>query len=114
MIAESRSHIDKIVFNYTTICVLALNIRFQPIFLAHSLFATGILAAGCMFMLWTRHLVIVYMYIVSIGLIFLSYWSNLSAIGALANQPCILEDILSLNYAHLLNPKGECGGACFG
>lgn len=58
-------------------------------------------------MLWTRHLVIVYIYIVSIGLIFLSYWSNLSAIGAIANQPCILEDVLSLNYTHLLNPRGK-------
>lgn len=65
------------------------------------------MCAACVFMLWTRHLVIVYMYIVSIGLIFLSYWSNVSAIGALAAAPgSVLEDILSLNTNSLFDTGG--------
>lgn len=57
-------------------------------------------------MLWTRHLVIVYMYIISIGLIFLSYWSNVSAISLIQDGPSLLEDILSLNMNRLLDPGG--------
>ncbi|XP_055376185.1 protein TRC8 homolog isoform X2 [Condylostylus longicornis] len=66
----------------------------------------GIFSAACIFMLWTRHLVIVYMFIISVGLIFLSYWSNVSALGLIENGPCILEDILSLNMNRLLDPGG--------
>lgn len=57
-------------------------------------------------MLWTRHLVIVYMYIISIGLIFLSYWSNVSAINLIRDGPSLIEDILSLKMASLLDPQG--------
>lgn len=57
-------------------------------------------------MLWTRHLVIVYMYIVSIGLVFLSYWSNVSAIALIADGPSLLEDILALNMDNLLDTHG--------
>lgn len=57
-------------------------------------------------MLWTRHLVIVYMYIVSIGLIFLSYWSNVSAIALIGDGPCLLEDMLALNMNRLMDPRG--------
>lgn len=66
----------------------------------------GCFSAACIFMLWTRHLVIVYMYIVSIGLIFLSYWSNVSAIALLGDGPCLLEDILALNVNRLMDPRG--------
>lgn len=65
------------------------------------------MCAACVFMLWTRHLVIVYMYIVSIGLIFLSYWSNVSAATLMANAPgSVLEDILSLNTTSLFDADG--------
>ncbi|XP_062536080.1 protein TRC8 homolog isoform X1 [Armigeres subalbatus] len=57
-------------------------------------------------MLWTRHLVIVYMYIISVGLIFLSYWSNVSALSVISDGPSLLEDILSLNMERLLDPGG--------
>lgn len=63
-------------------------------------------------MLWTRHLVIVYMYVTSIGLIFLSYWSNVSAIGLLTASAAdgggggLVEDVLSLNWSRLLDPGG--------
>lgn len=61
-------------------------------------------------MLWTRHLVIVYMYMLSVGLIFLSYWCNVSAVTILAAAPggsgSILEDILSLNTTSLFDANG--------
>ncbi|XP_055616270.1 protein TRC8 homolog isoform X2 [Toxorhynchites rutilus septentrionalis] len=66
----------------------------------------GCISAACVFMLWTRHLVIVYMYIISVGLIFLSYWSNVSAISLISDGPSLLEDILSLNMERLLDPGG--------
>lgn len=71
-----------------------------------SLFGSGWMCAACVFMLWTRHLVIVYMYILSIGLIFLSYWSNVSATRLMAAAPSVLEDILSINMPSLLDPSG--------
>uniref|UniRef100_A0A1L8DSR7 Putative e3 ubiquitin ligase n=2 Tax=Nyssomyia neivai TaxID=330878 RepID=A0A1L8DSR7_9DIPT len=54
----------------------------------------GCIVAACIFMLWTRHLVIVYKYILSVGLIFLSYWSNVSAINLIRENPNLLENIL--------------------
>lgn len=57
-------------------------------------------------MLWTRHLVIVYMYIISVGLIFLSYWSNVAAMNLIQDGPSLLEDILSINLSRLLDPGG--------
>uniref|UniRef100_A0A182MDU5 RING-type domain-containing protein n=1 Tax=Anopheles culicifacies TaxID=139723 RepID=A0A182MDU5_9DIPT len=66
----------------------------------------GAISAACVFMLWTRHLVIVYMYIVSVGLIFLSYWSNVSALSVISDSPSLLEDVLSLNMERLLDPGG--------
>lgn len=66
----------------------------------------GCLCAACVFVIWTRHLVIVYMYIVSIALIFLSYWSNVSAIALIADGPSLLEDILALNMNRLLDTQG--------
>uniref|UniRef100_A0A2M4BE01 Putative e3 ubiquitin ligase n=1 Tax=Anopheles marajoara TaxID=58244 RepID=A0A2M4BE01_9DIPT len=66
----------------------------------------GAISATCVFMLWTRHLVIVYMYVISVGLIFLSYWSNVSALSLISDSPSLLEDILSLNMERLLDPGG--------
>ncbi|XP_058119054.1 protein TRC8 homolog isoform X2 [Anopheles coustani] len=66
----------------------------------------GAISAACVFMLWTRHLVIVYMYILSVGLIFLSYWSNVSALSVISDSPSLLEDVLSLNMDRLLDPGG--------
>lgn len=66
----------------------------------------GCFSAAFVFMLWTRHLVIVYMFIISVGLIFLSYWSNVSALNLIEDGPCLLEDILSLNVSRLLDPGG--------
>lgn len=66
----------------------------------------GCVSAACVFLLWTRHLVIVYMYIVSVGLIFLSYWSNVSALSVISDGPSLLEDVLTLNTERLLDPGG--------
>lgn len=57
-------------------------------------------------MLWTRHLVMVYMFLTSLGLTFLSYWSNVSALELMERSPCILEDLLSLNTTRLLDSGG--------
>ncbi|XP_011177629.2 protein TRC8 homolog isoform X2 [Zeugodacus cucurbitae] len=64
------------------------------------------LSAACIFMLWTRHLVMVYMFVISLGLTFISYWSNVSALALMEKSPCLLEDFLSLNTARLLDTGG--------
>ncbi|XP_036322757.1 protein TRC8 homolog isoform X2 [Rhagoletis pomonella] len=64
------------------------------------------LSAACVFMLWTRHLVMVYMFVISLGLTFLSYWSNVSALAVMEKSPCIVEDLLSLNTTRLLDTGG--------
>ncbi|XP_051157330.1 protein TRC8 homolog [Leptopilina boulardi] len=69
----------------------------------------GCIASLCMFMHFTKHLVIVYLYLISVGVIFISYWSNVSTIKAIIaylnaheGLTCILEDVLSLNLKELL------------
>jgi len=57
-------------------------------------------------MLWTRHLVMVYMFLTSLGLTFLSYWSNVSALALMERSPSILEDLMSLNTTRLLDSGG--------
>ncbi|XP_016952650.1 protein TRC8 homolog isoform X2 [Drosophila biarmipes] len=66
----------------------------------------GFLSAACIFMLWTRHLVMVYMFLTSLGLTFLSYWSNVSALALMERSPSILEDLMSLNTTRLLDSGG--------
>ncbi|XP_065354181.1 protein TRC8 homolog isoform X2 [Calliphora vicina] len=66
----------------------------------------GILCSACIFLLWTRHLVMVYMFVISLGLTFLSHWSNVSALALLEKSPCILEDIMSMNSTRLMDTSG--------
>ncbi|KAH8312696.1 hypothetical protein KR044_012227 [Drosophila immigrans] len=66
----------------------------------------GFCSAACIFMLWTRHLVMVYMFLTSLGLTFLSYWSSVSALALMENSPCILEDLMSMNTTRLLDSGG--------
>ncbi|XP_034484784.1 protein TRC8 homolog isoform X2 [Drosophila innubila] len=66
----------------------------------------GFFSAACIFMLWTRHLVMVYMFLTSLGLSFLSYWSNVSALALMENSPCILQDLMSMNTTRLLDSGG--------
>lgn len=42
------------------------------------------------------------MFVISLGLTFLSYWSNVSALALMEKSPCILVDIISLNTTRLL------------
>uniref|UniRef100_A0A224X8X4 Putative e3 ubiquitin ligase n=1 Tax=Panstrongylus lignarius TaxID=156445 RepID=A0A224X8X4_9HEMI len=71
----------------------------------------GCLAALCTFMLWTKHLLIVYMYLISVGVVFVSYWGNVTTIKTIMmsmneSPTSILEDILSLNFERLLRIDG--------
>ncbi|XP_023289224.1 protein TRC8 homolog [Orussus abietinus] len=70
----------------------------------------GLVAALCIFMLWTKHLVIVYLYLTSVGIIFISYWSNVSTMKAIVTymsshetSNSILDDILCLNLSEIMN-----------
>lgn len=60
-------------------------------------------------MLCTRHLIIVYLYLISVGVIFVSYWSNVSTMKAIIayinsheSATSILDNILSLNLSDVL------------
>ncbi|KAK9294605.1 hypothetical protein QLX08_010831 [Tetragonisca angustula] len=70
----------------------------------------GYIAAICTFMLWTKHLIIVYLYLISVGAIFISYWSNIGTMKAIItyvstheSTTSILDDILYLNLKYVLN-----------
>ncbi|XP_003704738.1 TRC8 ring finger protein [Megachile rotundata] len=70
----------------------------------------GYVAAICTFMLWTKHLVIIYLYLISVGAVFISYWSNVSTMKAIITYvnahesvSSILDDILCLNLKYVLN-----------
>lgn len=69
-------------------------------------FLAAFLSAACIFMLWTRHLVMVYMFLTSLGLTFLSYWSNVSALALTERSPSMVEDLMSLNTTRLLDSGG--------
>ena len=64
----------------------------------------------CFFLLWTKHLVTVYRYLISVGIVFLSFWSNVSTIEALVtiidSKPhggSLITDILNLQFSHILS-----------
>ncbi|XP_046611891.1 protein TRC8 homolog [Neodiprion virginianus] len=70
-------------------------------------------AALCGIMLQKKHLVVVYLYLISVGVIFVSYWSNVSTMKAVvwyatANETAtsILDDVLCLDIPKVLNPDG--------
>uniref|UniRef100_T1PA16 TRC8 n=1 Tax=Musca domestica TaxID=7370 RepID=T1PA16_MUSDO len=63
----------------------------------------GLICAICVVVLWTRHLVVVYMFVISLGLTFLSHWSNITALAIIEKSPCILEDVLSMNTTRLMD-----------
>lgn len=72
----------------------------------------GCLASVCMFVLYTKHLIIVYLYLMSFGIVFVSYWTNVSAIKQIqaltdsSANTSILEDLLNLNIDNLLDLEG--------
>ncbi|XP_041985237.1 protein TRC8 homolog [Aricia agestis] len=76
----------------------------------------GCVAALCIFVLYTKHLMIVYLYLMSLVIVFVSYWTNVSAIKQIQaltmgvdsphHQSSILEDILNLNRKNLFDIEG--------
>ncbi|XP_050357478.1 protein TRC8 homolog [Nymphalis io] len=75
----------------------------------------GCMSALCIFVLYTKHLIIVYLYLMSIGIVFISYWTNVSAIKQIqaltltvtsSHPSSILEDILNLNVKSLVDLEG--------
>lgn len=77
------------------------------------LFLLGCIASLCLFVLNTRHLMIVYMYLMSIGVVLVSYWSNvgmmklvLSTAQSDGESLSMLDHILSLNVKELADPAG--------
>ncbi|KAL0811254.1 hypothetical protein ABMA28_009680 [Loxostege sticticalis] len=85
-------------------------------FLKFLICCLGCMSALCIFVLYTKHLIIVYLYLMSVGLVFVSYWTNVSAIKQIQAltlaapteqpSPSILEDILNLNMKNLLDLDG--------
>lgn len=75
----------------------------------------GCLAALCTFMLLTKHLLVVYMYLISVGVVFISYWSNVNTVKAVLSADTgdrsILDELLSLDFDSLL--KDGVGMALF-
>ncbi|KAL4710817.1 hypothetical protein ACJJTC_010940 [Scirpophaga incertulas] len=86
-------------------------------FLKFFICCLGCLSALCIFVLYTKHLIIVYLYLMSVGIVFVSYWTNVSAVkqikltqaaAAADDEPyaSVLEDILNLNTKSLLDVEG--------
>lgn len=74
-------------------------------------FFTGCIAALCTFVLSTRHLVLVYLYLLSVGIIFVSYWSNASTTDTIISHlntkeqgtpGSIIAEILNLQFSQLI------------
>ncbi|XP_046382826.1 protein TRC8 homolog [Ischnura elegans] len=109
---EERSQAGETVF-FQSYVLSALAITMVKFFLS----CLGCISALCVFMLWTKHLVTVYMYLMSVGIVFVSYWTNVSTMKAVVSATVVgeeesatvethnspLEDILSLNLGHLLD-----------
>lgn len=69
--------------------------------------------ALCVFMLRTKHLVVIYMNLISVGVVFISYWSNVDTVKAIISNATengtttsILDDVLCLNLPKVLDPEG--------
>lgn len=59
-------------------------------------------------------MIIVYMYLMSVGVVFVSYWTNLNMAKQVISlteefkvETSILDDVLSLNYKNLTVPNGS-------
>ncbi|KAK9887363.1 hypothetical protein WA026_022031 [Henosepilachna vigintioctopunctata] len=75
--------------------------------------AVGCGVALCLFMLNTKHLMIVYMYFMSVGVVFVSYWTNVSTVKLLINTIQsknatwdFLTDFFFLDYKTLITEDG--------
>ncbi|KAF4533195.1 hypothetical protein B566_EDAN001737 [Ephemera danica] len=74
----------------------------------------GCLSALCVFMLPKKYLTVVYKYLFSVAIMFVSYWTNVSTIKEVIlnmesegeNKGCILHSLLSLDLQTLLDWNG--------
>lgn len=85
----------------------------QTAYNPHTFSVLGCASAMCLFILSTKHLMVVYLYLTSVGVVFLSYWSNVSALKRLTLQPIyapesnILLDVILMKYERVLERHGE-------
>ncbi|XP_018571156.1 protein TRC8 homolog [Anoplophora glabripennis] len=87
--------------------------RFILMSVVRLLFSTlGCATAICLFVLSTKHLMVVYMYFMSVGMVFLSYWSNVSTMKLLLSSMessngtfNIIHNILSFNLEQIVEHK---------
>ncbi|KAL3269792.1 hypothetical protein HHI36_008851 [Cryptolaemus montrouzieri] len=75
--------------------------------------AVGCGVALCLFMLSIKHLMVVYMYFMSVGVVFISYWTNMSTVKLLISTIesknatwDLRNNILMLDYNNLLAEDG--------
>ncbi|XP_045473451.1 protein TRC8 homolog [Harmonia axyridis] len=88
--------------------------RFVVIGLIRLILSTvGCVIALCLFMLNTKHLMVVYMYLISLGVVFVSYWANVSTVSLLVNTIegnnaiwDLMRHILVLDYEGLFSENG--------
>lgn len=101
-------------FNYTG-SVQNEPLLFRYIFVAMArllLSFAGCAIAMVLFVLTTKHLMVVYMYLMSVAVVFLSYWANLNTVRAVMSAPLseleggasILDHLLQLKFT--LDPSG--------
>ncbi|XP_023017509.2 protein TRC8 homolog [Leptinotarsa decemlineata] len=99
--SESYDSFDPVMSKFLLVSVLRLMIS-----------ALGCTVALCMFILNTKHLVVVYMYLTSLGLILLSYWTNVNIVKSVLSTEHykngsinILSNIISFNLEELCTHK---------
>ncbi|KRT86354.1 hypothetical protein AMK59_174, partial [Oryctes borbonicus] len=112
---ERFGKVEDNTYNYS------INIGYDPTLYKFILISTfrlllstlGCVIALCLFVLNTKHLIIVYMYLMSVGVVFVSYWTNLNTVKQAISiteefrlETSILDDVLSLNYKSLMDPYG--------
>ncbi|XP_017771616.1 PREDICTED: protein TRC8 homolog [Nicrophorus vespilloides] len=109
--SPSQSPIDDITNTYDSTMYRYLFMYIFQILLS----STGCLAALCLFVLKTKHLMPVYIYLMSVGIVFVSYWTNVSTMKTaiatfnvpdVVEVPRMLEDFLSLNFNKIIDPDG--------
>lgn len=68
-----------------------MNLLFSASMLCVSTYVSGCLVALCAFILWTKNLVKVYMHILSVMIIFSTYWVNVNYVESVLELPALLE-----------------------
>ncbi|CAH1099348.1 unnamed protein product [Psylliodes chrysocephalus] len=91
---------DPLVYRYILMSVIRLVVS-----------TLGCFLAICMFVLSTKHLMVVYMYLMSVGLVIVSYWTNVNTINSalnletFENRTLNIINVVSLNLEQLIQHK---------